>query len=101
MTAKKDALILFGEELGELATEILKLQNSVSKAVRFGINDVYEDVSNHERIQEEWNDVLGSIVNLHSTGIDLSPRVMDIAAKLRKIRKYDAYAKEQTDVQSI
>jgi hypothetical protein len=94
MNEQQNALKVFSEELGELAIEILELQKQVSKAMRFGIDEQRDlPTSNRERIEAEWNDLLGSMQNLQKHGIDLTPNVEAIIQKLGKIDKYTTYSK--------
>jgi hypothetical protein len=87
-------MTVFAEELGEVAIELLELQKQIFKAQRFGI-DGQRDIptSNRERIEAEWQDLLGSIEKLKEVGICLQPDVAAIAAKMAKVDKYCAYAK--------
>ncbi len=93
MNKQEHSLVIFQEELGELAMELLSLQQQVSKALRFGINEQRDlPTSNLERIEAEWNDLLGSVLKLRSVGINLKPDVNAIARKMEKIDKYTSYA---------
>ncbi len=93
MNKKENALVIFKEELGELAIEILKLQQQVSKAIRFGIDEQRDlPTSNRERIESEWNDLLGSLHHLNKVGISLKPSICDIRDKVNKIEKYNKYS---------
>ncbi len=93
MKQQENALIIFGEELGELASELLDLQKQVFKSLRFGIDEQRDlPTSNRERIEAEWNDLLGAIENLSKHGVDLSPNIEAIRKKLGKIEKYNAYS---------
>ena len=100
MTEQQNALVVFKEELGELAIEILTLQQQVSKALRFGIDEQRDlPTSNRERIEAEWNDLLGSMKFLAKAGIDLSPDLEAVQRKVNKISKYTEYSKELGEVQ--
>ncbi|MCU7962384.1 MULTISPECIES: hypothetical protein [unclassified Shewanella] len=95
MTEEQNALLVFAEELVEVAAELLKLQNQVSKAIRFGIDEQRDlPTSNRERIQAEWNDLLGTVQVLASRGIDLKPDIAAITAKVAKVEKYTQYSKD-------
>ena len=95
MNNVQHGLKVFEEELGEFAMEILSLQQQVSKAIRFGIDECRDlPTSNRERIQAEWNDVLGTIEHLAKIGVDLRPDMTQIAKKMAKIEKYGRYSKE-------
>lgn len=94
MDKEQAALKVFEEELGELAIEILKLQQNVSKAIRFGVNEQRDlPTSNKDRIEEEWNDLLGSLRNLANVGVELKPNVAAVYKKMAKIEKYNDYSK--------
>jgi hypothetical protein len=95
MNEQQNALKVFEEELGELAIEILKLQQLVSKAIRFGIDERRDlPTTNRERIESEWNDLLGSMQNLGKAGINLMPNIAAITRKVEKIERYTEYGKQ-------
>ncbi len=95
MTEEQNALLIFQEELGEVAIELLSLQQQVSKAIRFGIDEQRDlPTSNRERIEAEWNDLLGSIQNLHKHGIELRPSLSAIDKKMLKIDRYTEYSRQ-------
>jgi hypothetical protein len=99
MTEDQNAMVIFAEELGEVAIELLNLQNQVFKATRFGIDEQRDlPTSNRERISAEWNDLLGSVQNLANRGIDLKPDISAITAKLDKIERYTNYSIELGEV---
>lgn len=101
MTEDQNALLVFAEELAEVAVELLKLQNQVSKAIRFGIDEQRDlPTSNRERITAEWNDLLGAVEVLAKRGIDLKPDIDAIAAKVAKVERYTGYSKELGQVVS-
>lgn len=96
MNEQEHLLVVFQEELGELAIELLNLQQHISKALRFGIDEQRDlPTSNRERIESEWNDLLGSLSKLQSVGINLKPDIEAINKKMEKIDKYVLYAKDQ------
>lgn len=101
MTEDQNALLIFSEELAEVATELLLLQNQVSKAIRFGIDESRDlPTTNRERITAEWNDLLGSVEVLAKHGIELKPDIAAISRKVEKITKYTNYSKELGQVVS-
>lgn len=101
MDEQQNALKVFEEELGELAIEILNLQHEVSKAIRFGIDEQRDLLtSNRERIEAEWNDLLGSLENLSKIGLTLMPNLDAVAAKIAKIERYTDYSKDLGTVNS-
>ena len=95
MTEQQNDLLVFSEELGEVAIELLTLANQISKAIRFGVDEQRDlPTSNRERITSEWNDLLGSVENLRKRGINLDTDVAAVMAKMAKIEKYAGYSKE-------
>ncbi len=108
MSEQQNALKVFEEELGEVAQELLvmagdflKLQQQVSKAMRFGIDEQRDlPTSNRERIESEWQDLLGSMKNLAKHGINLKPDLKAIDKKVAKIERYTNYSKELGTVQA-
>lgn len=99
MTEEQYAILVMAEELGEVAGELLTLQNQVFKAVRFGINESKDlPTTNKERIEAEWNDLLGSMLNLSKHGIELKPDLTAIQNKIIKIEKYANYSKELGEI---
>lgn len=102
MTEDQNALLVFSEELAEVAVELLSLQNHVSKAIRFGIDEQRDlPTSNRERISSEWNDLLGSVEVLVKRGINLKPDIEAISAKVAKVEKYTEYSKQLGQVQAL
>ncbi len=94
MDDQQNAMIVFAEELGEVALELLEMQKHVIKAVRFGIDEQRDlPTSNRERIEAEWQDLLGSMLNLEKHGIKLMPNSVAIEKKINKISKYAEYSK--------
>ena len=101
MNEQQNALKVVEEELGELAIEILTLQHQISKAIRFGIDEQRDlPTSNRERIEYEWNDLLGSIKYLSKIGVSLTPDITAIIKKVEKIETYTNYSKELGMVRS-
>lgn len=93
MDQQEHALTVFAEEIGELATEFLSLQKNVLKALRFGIDEQRDlPTSNRERIEAEWQDLLGSMEHMRKHGISIKPNADAIQAKLDKIGRYCGYA---------
>lgn len=101
MTEDQNALLIFAEELAEVATELLLLQNQVSKAIRFGIDEQRDlSTTNRERIAAEWNDLLGTVEVLAKRGIELKPDIAAIASKMEKVERYTNYSKSLGQVAS-
>lgn len=95
MSEQQNYLTIFNEELTELTIELLSLQQTVSKAMRFGLNEAREGFNaNHERIRDEWNDLLGSVIKLAEHGFDITPDMDKIAAKVEKIQHYTNHSKQ-------
>jgi len=95
MNIQEHLLTVFAEELGEVAIELLELQKQIFKAQRFGIDEQRDlPTSNRQRIEAEWQDVLGSMEKLRDAGINLTPDIKAITAKMNKVEKYCNYAKE-------
>jgi hypothetical protein len=93
MDNQQNAMTVFAEELGEVAVELLDLQKQLFKAIRFGIDEQRDlPTSNRERIQSEWQDLLGSMFKLEAHGINLMPNALAIQNKINKISKYEAYS---------
>lgn len=101
MNKQEHLLVVFEEELIELSMEMLSLAQQVSKALRFGIDEQRDlPTSNRERINAEWNDLLGSVEKLRSVGIDLKTDAAAINRKVEKIDKYCRYAEQVGTIQS-
>jgi len=93
MNKQEHLMTVFAEELGEVAIELLDLQKQIFKAQRFGIDEQRDlPTTNRERIEAEWQDLLGSMEKLRDVGINLSPDLDAISQKMRKIDKYLGYA---------
>lgn len=95
MKSQEHLMTVFAEELGEVAIELLELQKQIFKALRFGIDEQRDlPTSNRERIEAEWQDLLGAVEKLRDAGINLTPDIAAIHAKMAKVDKYMAYAKD-------
>lgn len=95
MKSQEHLMTVFAEELGEVAIELLELQKQIFKALRFGIDEQRDlPTSNRERIEAEWQDLLGAVEKLRDAGINLTPDIAAIQAKMAKVDKYMAYAKD-------
>lgn len=83
--------------LTKLVEECLEVAQRATKAMCFGIDEVQpgQDLSNRERLNLEWNDLLATVELLHArTGIALYGDSDLIRAKKRKIEKFMAYSVE-------
>lgn len=95
MSEHQNYMLIVQEELGELAMELIHLQQTISKTMRFGMAEQRPGYkTNIERIQDEFNDVLGSLVKLRQYGIDLAPDCDKIVAKAEKVTEYTGYSKK-------
>lgn len=94
MNKQEHLMTVFAEELGEVAIELLELQKQIFKAQRFGIDEQRDlPTSNRERIEAEWQDLLGAMEKLRDVGINLKPDIGAINAKMDKVERYCEYAK--------
>lgn len=94
MNKQEHLMTIFAEELGEIAIELLELQKQLFKAQRFGIDEQRDlPISNRERIEAEWQDLLGAMEKLRDVGINLKPDIEAINTKMDKIDMYCDYAK--------
>lgn len=95
MNKQEHLMTVFAEELGEVAMELLELQKQIFKAQRFGIDEQRDlPTSNRQRIEAEWQDLLGAVEKLREVGICLQPDIAAIAKKMGKVERYCDYAKE-------
>ncbi|MCG7931986.1 MAG: hypothetical protein N0E44_18290 [Candidatus Thiodiazotropha lotti] len=95
MNTQEHLMVVFAEELGEVGAELLDLQKQVFKALRFGIDEMRDlPTTNRQRIEAEWQDLLGAMEKLRTAGIDLKPDIEAINRKMEKVDKYCAYAEE-------
>ncbi len=100
LSQQDHALTVAKEELGELALELmtfvtalLRMQKTMSKAVRFGVHERRDlPDTNLDRIRAEWQDLLGALGHLRNHGVSLEPDAQAIAAKMAKIEQYCEYA---------
>jgi len=87
--------------LGKLAEEASELAQIAIKAQQFGLHEVFGEqgdnpLSNVQRIENEFNDVIGIVDMLNRearVGIDEDPD--KILAKRHKVNKWRNYAREQ------
>jgi len=84
-----------------LSEECAEVQQAVSKALRFGINDSYKDYgNNHDRIVQEIHDFLGVLSLLVDSDVLIMPLDPEplIEAKRVRVLKYIEYAKERKTI---
>lgn len=74
----REALLILQEECSEVT-------QATSKCFRFGIDGLYQDCSNRDRLEQELGDVLAMIDILVSQGLVSSDALQ--AAKQRKFQK--------------
>lgn len=84
--------------LGKLAEEAAELAQIAIKAQQFGIEEVFggqeTPLSNRERIEAEFNDVIGVIKMLNiEEDIDIAQDTTAQTAKMNKVDKWRDYAK--------
>ena len=89
MTREEILLTQLGEECNEVAQRI-------SKALRFGLDEVYpkSGLSNAEGITQEMNDLLGVWRMLVKEGVVPSTDREAILAKEPRVEKYMRYSKD-------
>lgn len=93
MDRSEHLMTVFAEELGEVAMELLDLQKQIFKAQRFGVDECRDlPTTNRERIEAEWQDLLGAVEKLREVGIELRPNIEAINAKMDKVERYCGYA---------
>lgn len=90
MTRNEHLLTILAEECAEVAQR-------VSKALRFGINDVQagQELPNRERLRAEFADLLGAAGMLNEAGLLPWPESHDVIAKKQRIAVYLEYSKTQ------
>ena len=88
MNRQEHLLVILMEECNELSQE-------VSKALRFGVHEQRDlPTSNIERMNMEFNDLLGVLALLKSEEILITSDAKRIANKITKIEHYLEYSKE-------
>lgn len=77
--------------LSHLQEECAEVVQSVSKADRFGLETVYNDVSNKEHLQQEMGDVVAliMIITLRHQNVCTVEQLHDaVERKITKLKKY-------------
>ena len=89
MNRKEHLLTIVGEECTEV-------HQRCSKALRFGLNEVQpnQELANHERILQEFNDLIGAMDLLFECEFEELISKEEVQAKKEKIEKYLDYSKE-------
>lgn len=86
--------------LNKLSQECIEVAKEISKALEFGLEDVYESKthkSNKQRIESELNDLMGVLqlmvkVNMLDNLAIFNP--VGILEKVKKINKYMKYSRK-------
>lgn len=85
--------------LGKLAEEAAELAQIAIKAQQFGLEEVFggegnpDGLSNRDRIENEFNDVVGVVHLLNrQSNADITPDVKKTTAKIEKVLKWREYA---------
>lgn len=85
-----------------LQEECAELIQIISKAKRFGVEDVWpnkeknpEQYTNERRMHGEYNDILGTAELLHDSGIIIFPDFALTKAKQERIRKFLEYSRSK------
>lgn len=84
--------------LTKLIEECLEVAQRATKAMTFGTDEIEpgQKLTNVERLNGEWNDLLGVVELLHQdAGISLFGDSDLIRAKIKKIRFYMDYSRQQ------
>jgi NTP pyrophosphatase (non-canonical NTP hydrolase) len=80
----REALLILQEECSEVT-------QATSKCFRFGIDGLYQDQSNRDRLEQELGDVLAMIDILTNQGV-----VSAVDLQLAKLRKFEKLQKWST-----
>lgn len=79
-----------------LSEECAEVTQSVTKSLRFGLDDFWKDSPvNRDKITQEMGDLLGIFFMLVGEGIIDAPAESLISAKREKIEKFLQYARER------
>ena len=88
MDRKEHLLIVLAEECAEV-------QQAVTKALRFGLDEGRDiETTNAERLRYELNDLMAMVEMLAAEGINLSSDYAARAEKKAKVEKYLIYSAE-------
>jgi hypothetical protein len=97
MNKKEHYLTILAEECSEVAICANRLAQRVTKALRFGVDEIQPGqlLSNAERIAQELNDLIGSVEMLIDDGIlDWQVNRDAVEAKKEKIKYFLERSKE-------
>ena len=84
MNRQEHLLTIFAEECAETAQR-------VSKALRFSLSEVQpgQELTNQERIEQEFHDLIAMAEMLNDSGIDITwPAPETVKAKKAKVEKF-------------
>jgi hypothetical protein len=77
----------------DISLGILDLAKTISKALRFGLNEQRDLLtSNKERIELGWLKIVSSVGGLSQLGVNLEPKKSLIKNKLEKLSSYTLYS---------
>ena len=101
---RKESIIHMNKQeylLNKLSQECIEVAKEISKALEFGLDDIYlrdkPYKSNKQKIETELNDLLGTLIKVIDNGILDSTPIYDNDGhikKIEKINKYMEYARE-------
>lgn len=91
MTPIEHLLVCLMEECAEVTKD-------ASKALRFGLNNKYQDASPAERLAEELDDLIGVREMLTDRGVIRGPSLEAIAAKKQKVIKYMTHDQDRQEL---
>lgn len=95
MNETQHVLVCLAEECSEVA-------QTVTKSLRFGLNDSYKDYGNNkERMEQEIIDLLAVLEMIFERKIAVLPDDYEkkIKEKRAKVEKYMAYAREKGELE--
>jgi NTP pyrophosphatase (non-canonical NTP hydrolase) len=84
--------------LTKLVEECLEVAQRATKAMCFGLEEVQpgQGLNNLERLNDEWNDLLGTVEVLsEECNIDIHWNICKVAAKHRKLLRFAEYSRQQ------
>lgn len=89
MTRKEHLLTILSEECAEVSKE-------VSKALRFGLDDIMpgQPLTNSTRITKEVADLMGILQMLYEEGLISRPMLYDLENKKIRVEEYLKYSKK-------
>ena len=103
MDIVENALLVVDEELCELATECLAMSKRIKKVMRFSADEVEpapeNTLTNAPRVNAEWNDVIGAMLNLKKKGFPIEIDLVAIQDKLDKIERFEQHSRDNGTIQ--